>query len=123
MGHQPIGSKSGRATSLEAIEGEILREKADALRRAGERLEVALDALDNVWRAIGRIEERLRVSSGPAEERESLRKSHADLAGRLAAIRDRAHGAHRDLIIQREAVGLRSHLDVARCYKIVERLG
>ncbi len=120
--HHPIGSKSGRAKSLEAIEGEILREKADALRRAGERLEEALNGLNGVRRAIDRIEECLRDHTSPAEEAASRRKAHADLAGRLAAARDRAYGAHRDLIIQREAVGLRSHLDVERCYKIVERL-
>ena len=122
MSQQPIRSKSGRAESLEAIEGEILREKADALRRAGERLEEALNGLDNVRRAIDRIEECLRDRTSPVENVASLREAHAGLAGRLAAVRDRAYGAHRDLIIQREAVGLRSHLDVERCYRIVERL-
>jgi hypothetical protein len=120
--HQPIRSKSDRAKSLEAIEGEILREKADALRRVGERLEEALDVLDSVREAFDRIEERLRDRTSPTEEAASLRKARADLAGRLAAVRHRAYGAHRDLIIQREAVGLRSHLDVERCYRISERL-
>jgi len=120
--HRPIRSKVDRAESLQAIEGEILREKAAALRRGGERLEEALDDLESVGRAIGHIEESLRLCVSSAEETASLRKAQADLAGRLSAARDRAHRAHRDLIIQREAVGLRSHLDVERCYGISERL-
>lgn len=73
-------------------------------------------------RSIGRIEEALRDHVSSAEEAASLRKAQADLAvGRVVA-RDRARRAHRDLIIQQEAVGLRGHLDVERCYQISERL-
>ncbi len=120
--HRPLRSKTDRGKGLEAIEGEIVLEKAAVLRRAGERLEEALDDLERVRRALVRIEERLRECMRPAEETATLRNAHADLAGRVLVVRDRVHRAHRDLVIQREAVGLSSHLDVERCYKISERL-
>ena len=45
------------------------------------------------------------------------------LAPRLLVLRDRADLAYQYLIIQREAVGVRSHLDVERSYRVSERLG
>jgi hypothetical protein len=40
----------------------------------------------------------------------------------LGVLRERADLAHQFLIIQREAVGVRHHADVERCYRITERL-
>jgi hypothetical protein len=117
---QPAGSKSGRARCLEAIEGEILREKADALRRAGERLEEALAGLNGEKRAVERIEACLRDGANAAEQAAPRQKAPAELAERLAAARQRADAARRNLIIQREAIGLRSHDDVDRYYAFVE---
>ena len=111
------------ADALQAIEAEIRGEKAGALGRAGERLEDALDALESVRASIGEIESRLRHGSNPPEEAASMRETHEQLAARRAVCRDRAHLAYQYLIIQREAVGVRSHLDVERCYQISERLG
>jgi hypothetical protein len=93
------------ADALQAIEAEIRREKAEALGRAGERLEDALNALESA-----------RASFAEIEAREQL-------AARLAVCRDRAHLAYQYLIIQREAVGVRSHLDVERSCRVSERLG
>lgn len=93
------------ADALQAIEAEIRREKAEALGRAGERLEDALNALESA-----------RASFAEIEAREQL-------AARLAVCRDLAHLAYQYLIIQREAVGVRSHLDVERSYRVSERLG
>jgi hypothetical protein len=111
------------ADVLQAIEAEIRREKAEALGRAGERLEEALNATESARAAIGEIEARLRHGTNPPEEAASLREAHEQLAARLAVCRNRAHLAYQYLIIQREAVGVRYHLDVERCYQISERLG
>jgi hypothetical protein len=109
--------------ALQAIEAEIRREKAEALGRAGERLEDALNALESARASIAEIEARLRHGTNPPEEAASLREAHEQLPARLAVCRDLAHLAYHHLIIQRETVGVRSHLDVERCYRVSERLG
>jgi hypothetical protein len=76
----------------ECIKEEIVREKAAALGRAGERLETALAALRDIaaaWR-----------SAGGADERQRLAREYED-AWRAA------DAARLSLLIQREAVGLR----------------
>jgi hypothetical protein len=66
-----VSSGPRRGDRLQAIDAEILREKAEALGRAGLRLEEALDDLERVREAVGarnhldvercyRISERLR---------------------------------------------------------------
>jgi hypothetical protein len=112
-----------RADALQAIEAEIRREKAEALGRAGERLEDALNALESARASFAEIEARLRHGSNPPQEAASLREAREQLAARLAVCRDRAHLAYQYLIIQRDAVGVRSHLDVERSYRVSERLG
>jgi hypothetical protein len=80
------------AETHERIKEEILREKAAALGRAGERLEAALREVSTVaraWRA-----------AVDAHERERLRGDY-DIAWRAA------DAARLALLIQREAVGLR----------------
>ncbi len=109
------------AGRLQAIEAEILQEKAEALGRAGQRLEEALAAMEQVREAIERIGFRLRQCSDPAETA-SLREAHSHLTARYGVLRDRAHQACQFLIIHREAVGARNHLEVERCYNISERL-
>lgn len=110
------------ADGLQAIEAEILREKAEALGRTGLRLEEALDALEKTRQTIDGIELHLRHCMGPAEETASLREAYSTLTGRVAILRERAYQAYQFLIIHREAVGLRNHLEVERRYKILERL-
>jgi hypothetical protein len=109
--------------ALQAIETEIRREKAEALGRAGERLEDALKTVEGARGAIAGIDARLRDETGSAEEAAPLQEGREKLAARLPLLRDRADRAYQYLIIQREAVGVRSHLDVARCYRVSERLG
>lgn len=117
-----LGALLKRPDSLRAIEAEIRREKAEALGRAGERLDDALEALEGARVAIAEIESRLRGGTGSAEETASLWKAYESLAARLAVLRGRADLAYQYLIIQREAVGVWCHLDVERCYKILDRL-
>ena len=107
---------------MQAIDAEILREKAEALRRAGLQLEEALDDLEMVREAMHMMERRLQMCSGSPEEASSLRAALLDLAARRGILCDRARLAYVYLIIQREAVGMRNHLDVERCYRISERV-
>ena len=89
------------AETHERIKEEIVREKAAALGRAGERLEAALAevvGLAERWRAASAPDERER--SG----REYERAWRAAEAARLA------------LLIQREAVGLRDQRVVDQQY-------
>jgi hypothetical protein len=85
---------SQREEALHRTEQEILAEKAATLGRAGERLEAALRLVTERRLALD------RASGGVARE--------AALASYRQA-RARALEARRTLIIQREAIGLRSH--------------
>jgi len=116
-------AKRSRTDALQTVEAEIRREKAEALGRAGERLEDALKTVEGVRGAIGGIDSRLRDETGSAEKSVLVQEAREKLAARLPLLRDRADRAYQYLIIQREAVGVRSHLDVERCYRVSERLG
>ena len=85
---------SSREEALERTEKEILAEKAATLGRAGERLEAALRLAASLHAALERAPE--------GAERERARASYREA-------RVRALEARRTLIIQREAIGLRSH--------------
>ena len=80
------------AETHERIKEEIVREKAAALGRAGERLEAALREVSTVARAWR--------DAVDADARERLRRDY-DIAWRAA------EAARLALLIQREAVGLR----------------
>lgn len=79
---------------LRRVEREIIGEKAAALGRAGERLEAALAELSRVARAL-------------ADSADETRRSELRAAYRAAHALTRTARLH--LLIQREAVGLRSH--------------
>jgi hypothetical protein len=83
-----------RGEGMRRVEDEIRAEKAAALGRAGERLEAALADLSEIARAV-------------AEARDDGRRDEIRAAYRAA--RERARTARLYLLIQREAVGLRSH--------------
>jgi hypothetical protein len=85
---------SQRGESLRRTEREILAEKASALGRAGERLEAALAELHAAAAAL-------------ADAHDDTRRD--DLRAAYRAARARARTARQHLLIQREAVGLRSH--------------
>ena len=83
-----------RGEGLRRIEGEIAREKAAALGGAGERLEEALAALAHLASAIE------VTRDGPRGD---------ELRDAYDATRARARTARVHLLIQRKAIGLRSH--------------
>lgn len=88
-----------RRQGFEKLEEEIVREKAAALGRAGERLQSALDEA----RALGAA-----LDAEPeATRRQELLRAY-DAARRQAA------AARLMLLVQREAIGLRWHRDVDR---------
>jgi hypothetical protein len=82
------------SAGLDRVDTEILGEKAAALGRAGERLEAALAELGVVARGLS--------EAGDDGQRDELRAAYR-------AARERARIARWHLLIQREAVGLRSH--------------
>jgi hypothetical protein len=86
-----------RRAGFEKLEQEIVREKATALGRAGERLEAALEDA----RALALA---LDVEADPERRPARLRE--------YEAARRRAGAARLMLLIQREAIGLRWHRDV-----------
>ena len=85
---------TSRGEALRRTEEEIRAEKAATLGRAGERLEAALAAAEEIRRALE------AATEPPALERLSVE---------YEAARQRALDARRVLIIQREAIGLRNH--------------
>jgi len=88
-----------RREGFERLEQEIVREKAAALGRAGERLEAALADAEALGQAL-------------EAEREAERR--AELLQHYERARQRALMARTMLLIQREAIGLRYHRDVDR---------
>jgi hypothetical protein len=99
---------SGREEALQRTEKEILAEKAATLGRAGERLETAL-ALAAEWRR--------------ALEQAPDARARDEALARYRQARARALDARRTLIIQREAIGLRTHRVVDQQYPEPPALG
>lgn len=86
-----------RREGFEKLEQELVKEKAAALGRAGERLEAALDEV----RALG-----------VALDAERDGRRRGELLREYEATRRRAAAARLMLLVQREAIGLRGHRDV-----------
>lgn len=86
-----------RREGFERLEQEIVKEKAAALGRAGERLEAALADAEALRRALD-------------AETDPLRRT--ELLPRYRTARHQALLARTMLLIQREAIGLRHHRDV-----------
>jgi hypothetical protein len=90
-----------RRQGFDKLEEEIVKEKAAALGRAGERLEAALAETHALGRA---LDDEQDAARRPARVRE------------YEAARRRADAARMMLLIQREAIGLRWHRDVDRLF-------
>ncbi len=99
---------SGREEALQRTEKEILAEKAATLGRAGERLEAALALAAERRRAL---------------EQAPDASSQDEALARYRQARARALDARRTLIIQREAIGLRTHRVVDQQYPEPPALG
>jgi hypothetical protein len=97
-----------RREGYERLEKEILREKAAALGRAGERLEETLAITAELGRALD-------------DETDPARR--ATLLAEYEAARRRAASARMMLLIQREAIGLRHHRTVDQKFPEPPRRG
>ena len=89
------------AESHGRIEKEIRREKAEALGRAGERLEAALQD-------VAKVAAQLDAARNRAERER--------LGAEYEAARQRARLARFALLVQREAIGLRHHAAVDQLF-------
>lgn len=94
------------AAAQEALEKEIIHEMAQALGRAGEKVDVALLRLDLAGKALG-------AATEPGER--------ARLTAAFNALRDAALTARQELRIHREAVGIRRNDVLDREYPIPPR--
>jgi hypothetical protein len=99
-----IGDASRRAETQRRIDEEIRREKAAALGRAGERLDEALREVDELGR-------RLDALGSTADARARTR-----LLDEYERAWQRAQTARHALVIQREAIGLRTHRTVDQLF-------
>lgn len=120
-----------KKTTQDVLQEEILRERAAVLARAGERLEEALVKLS---RLEGRIAEALAApgceaggsgghSIEAAEVGRGLRGSqgHRRLNGMIRAYnrqREAVLTCHYELIVTREALGIRHHQRIEEIYRI-----
>ncbi|MCE5281293.1 MAG: hypothetical protein LLG93_04240 [Deltaproteobacteria bacterium] len=118
-----------KKTTQDVLQEEILRERAAVLARAGERLEEALAKLS---RLEGRIAEALAApeceagggrSIEAAEGGRGLRGSqgHRRINGMIRAYnrqREAVLTCHYELIVTREALGIRHHQRIAEIYRI-----
>jgi hypothetical protein len=90
--------------SISSLEREIASEIASSLGRAGSKLEAAIERALTARAAL--------ESGGPSPA------EHRLLLERYEAERAEAERRFRDLVIQREAIGLRRHTDVRERYVI-----
>ena len=100
--------------TIDAIEAEIQQERAEALGRAGERLEEALRVL---WAIRGELEgKRGQLHTGPRDREAGGGVPEEANPSRYRAWHARVVELRHFLIIQREAIGFRRHDDVDRHY-------
>ncbi len=114
-----MGRRRDRFDEHERLQAEIQQEKAEALGRAGERLEEALRKLAELRDTIEALGQELK---GATWEREALVQAIRYVTHEYNALREKAILYHRYLIIQREAVGFYDHRDVDRLYRIPDPL-
>jgi hypothetical protein len=109
-----------KKTPENVLQEELLKERAEVLCRAGERL---AEALEKVHAAGKRIEDLLGELDRAAEERGLRAKKDAlDAVNReiraYNTARDHAKLRYYYMIVTREALGMRRHHWVDECYRI-----
>ncbi|MBI3090801.1 MAG: hypothetical protein HYY96_09045 [Candidatus Tectomicrobia bacterium] len=110
--------------ALLAIRREIQAEQAASLGRCGRKLQRALRLCARLERDIRAAEERLARPAVPAgfngyvEPREEQQRRLRRLIERFNASQAEAARQHYYLIVQREAIGFRSHREVEHCYEV-----
>lgn len=105
-----------KKNAFEQVESEIRKEKAEALGRAGERLEQILLEIEAFRQEIlSQAEKRLEPSLG---DRDRLARDMKERLVEHDRLCEEAKQLRHALIIQREAVGLWRHEDVERQYPV-----
>jgi hypothetical protein len=105
-----------RKHAYEQLESEIRKEKAEALGRAGERLEQILLDIEALRQEILWLAEQRLKSS--LEDRDRLARDMKERMAVHARLCEEAKQSRLRLIIQREAVGLWRHEEVDRQYPV-----
>lgn len=98
--------------ALARVQGEIEREKAEALGRAGARLEWAIGTLQLIRDEVEALETGRATPADALGPREAAARRRAE----YDAMHRTAQQYHYYLIVQREAMGFRKHGDVDRLY-------
>ncbi len=107
-----------RADRLATVDREIRQAQAEALGRAGERLQGILDQLTSLDR---RLDARLDAEA-PRRGGQAPEKPLPDLEiVTRNRLRDEALRVRHQLIIQREALGFARHTPVEQCYPVPGR--
>ncbi|MCX7981971.1 MAG: hypothetical protein N2572_03565 [Syntrophales bacterium] len=107
----------------EIIQQEILRERAEALARAGKSVDEAIERLKMLAEHIEGLKKTLaQVSRENRDERIHLIKAINEYIRRYNELRNYANLRYYYLIVTREALGLRHHQRVAEIYTIPPRI-
>jgi hypothetical protein len=112
-------------SGLDKTREEIIKESAEVLGRAGERLSAALRELERIEKVIERKMESLKGLAGRSEDLQQIaRQQHSITAEinreikRYNRAREYAKLRYYYLIVTREAVGFRRHKTVEELYRI-----
>lgn len=105
-----------RKPNFETVESEIRTEKAEALGRAGERLEDSIQKLQTLRQELLDLVAEARQSFCGGQERVPVEAEQR--LREYMRLREQAKALRHSLIIQREAVGLLRHEDVDRQYPL-----
>ncbi len=105
-----------KKSRLDIVESEIRKEKAEALGKAGERLEHALQELQRSREDFFRL--LAAGASASLEGRAAMALAIERKVAEYAALREQARQLRLALVIQREALGLWRHEDVDRQYPL-----
>ncbi len=110
--------------ALAAVTQEIMQEQAASLGRCGRKFQRAVELCARLETEIAAIERRLaptaarRGLNAYAEPRETLLARWRDLIHRFNRSRNEAARQFYYLVVQREAIGFRSHREVERLYHL-----
>jgi len=107
-------SRGAAGEALARVRAEVEKEKAEALGRAGARLEEALRMLRLIRHEVEALETGRATPADALDPREAAVRRRAE----YDAVRRTAQRYHHYLIVQREALGFRKHGDVDRHYPV-----
>lgn len=110
---------NAKKTPEDVLQEEILKERAEVLRRAGERLSEAIDRVNSIGLAIEELKASLKVRGmhGAQSAGEMMDEINGEIRSYNAA-REQAKLRYYYMIVTREALGMRRHRWVEEMYRI-----